>query len=507
MNRKFNDGKDWLKVLTEFSGAGKKRFILILNRLNIKTALQSTIKIVGFHRATRFLRRVNWKSPKGIVVITVIAISLAGVGVFLNSATGAYAITVNGQQVTVVKNKADIQRIISTVLTEKGKSAGQIGVTKDQIGSQWVRVKEYQIDSDQTATDLLSQKLKVLVKGYAINVNGQTVLSLASKQQADDVLKKVKDNFCKPEEQTIESADFVEKVEIAEVDAQPEQIAPADIALESLLKGKIQTINYQIKEKDTLWTIARNNDMRISELLDDNPNLSVQAVLKIGQKLDIVKSQPYFTVIVKGTQTREEVIPFSTVSKIDNSLSPGKTKTVSDGKDGAKQVNFRFTTKNGRIVEKTILSEQITQASVNAVIAKGPAATRTTVASASRGSGSISGIGWPLRGAITSGYGGRRGHTGIDIDGETGDTYYAAGDGVVTLAAWDGGYGNCILIDHGNGVQTRYGHSSRLLVRVGQRVSKGQPIGLVGSTGHSTGSHLHFEIIINGSTVNPLGYL
>ncbi|MDI6880631.1 MAG: M23 family metallopeptidase, partial [Desulfitobacteriaceae bacterium] len=83
----------------------------------------------------------------------------------------------------------------------------------------------------------------------------------------------------------------------------------------------------------------------------------------------------------------------------------------------------------------------------------------------------------------------------------------AAAAGTVVSAGWDGGYGKMILIDHGNGVMTRYAHSSQLLVSVGQRVAKGQTIGLVGVTGNTTGPHLHFEVISNGSTLNPLSYL
>jgi murein DD-endopeptidase MepM/ murein hydrolase activator NlpD len=94
-------------------------------------------------------------------------------------------------------------------------------------------------------------------------------------------------------------------------------------------------------------------------------------------------------------------------------------------------------------------------------------------------------------------------HTGIDLRGDTGDPVRATADGTVTIASWQGGYGNMVEIDHHNGLATRFGHMSKILVKVGQRVHIGQTIGLIGSTGRSTGPHLHYETRVHGSAVNP----
>ena len=155
-----------------------------------------------------------------------------------------------------------------------------------------------------------------------------------------------------------------------------------------------------------------------------------------------------------------------------------------------------------------MLEEKIIQQPVTQVIAKGPTYASANVA-LSRGSGKVSGLGWPLRGGLNSYYGYRWGsfHTGLDIGGDTGQPFVAAAGGTVSSVGWSGGYGNMILIDHGNGVATRYAHASKVSVSNGQQISKGESIGLVGSTGRSTGPHLHFEVIINGDTVNPLNYL
>ena len=122
---------------------------------------------------------------------------------------------------------------------------------------------------------------------------------------------------------------------------------------------------------------------------------------------------------------------------------------------------------------------------------------------------SSSGYIWPLNGAITSYYGPRWGsmHTGIDIDGVTGQPVVASKGGTVIMAASYSGYGNAVIIDHGGGYQTLYGHLSSFAVSQGQSVSQAQTIGAVGCTGSCTGDHLHFEVRINGSPTDPMQYL
>lgn len=123
---------------------------------------------------------------------------------------------------------------------------------------------------------------------------------------------------------------------------------------------------------------------------------------------------------------------------------------------------------------------------------------------------------WPITGPLRTGYGLRNDpfggssvefHKGQDISAPTGTPINATADGVVVIAGWVRGYGNGIYIDHGNGISTRYGHLSRIDVAVGQTVKRGEHLGLVGSTGRSTGPHLHYEVRINGTAIDPLPYL
>ena len=139
--------------------------------------------------------------------------------------------------------------------------------------------------------------------------------------------------------------------------------------------------------------------------------------------------------------------------------------------------------------------------------------TTTGSGSATRYSGTFT---WPLPGYTSASsaygwrthpiYGTRKFHKGEDIPAPTGAAIVAAASGTVTTAGWVSGYGNYTVINHGGGVMTAYGHQSAIYVSVGQTVSAGQTIGAVGSTGNSTGPHLHFEVYVNGATQNPMSY-
>lgn len=123
---------------------------------------------------------------------------------------------------------------------------------------------------------------------------------------------------------------------------------------------------------------------------------------------------------------------------------------------------------------------------------------------------------WPVRGSLESGFGGRRNpfggssyeyHEGQDIEASSGDPVSATASGTVIVAGWQNGYGQVVYIDHGSGLTTRYGHLSQIGVAVGQTIGRGETLGLVGSTGRSTGPHLHYEVRINNEPVNPRRYL
>jgi murein DD-endopeptidase MepM/ murein hydrolase activator NlpD len=148
-------------------------------------------------------------------------------------------------------------------------------------------------------------------------------------------------------------------------------------------------------------------------------------------------------------------------------------------------------------------------AAESASLAAAIASAQASAGSSGTGAPSASGFIWPVNGPVVSGFGMRWGrmHEGVDIAASSGTPIHAAASGTVIHAGWLGGYGNLVVVDHGNGLSTAYAHASALLVGVGQHVTQGQTVSLVGSTGNSSGPHLHFEVRVNGSAVDPLGYL
>jgi len=148
--------------------------------------------------------------------------------------------------------------------------------------------------------------------------------------------------------------------------------------------------------------------------------------------------------------------------------------------------------------QSATLAARIRSAQSSSVVVPGPT-----------GQASAAGFIWPVHGVLTSGFGWRWGrmHEGIDLAVDIGTPVVAAAAGTVIVAGWLGGYGNLVVVDHGNGIATAYGHNTSVTVGVGQSVAQGQLVAYSGNTGHSTGPHLHFEVRVNGTAVDPLGYL
>ena len=218
---------------------------------------------------------------------------------------------------------------------------------------------------------------------------------------------------------------------------------------------------------------------------------------------------PFLSVKTVDNVTYTESIECPVVEVQDDSMYQGESKVLDAGVPGEQIVNADIAYLNGVEQERTVLSTQVTREATNKVIAVG-----TKVRPSWLPNGYFI---WPVYGRITSYFGYRSifgsysYHGGIDIATSYGTNIAAADGGTVVFAGRATGsmwsYGNLVIVDHGNGKQTYYGHCSSVLVSAGDKVYQGQPIAKVGSTGRSTGNHCHFEVKINGTSVNPLSYL
>jgi LysM repeat protein len=271
-----------------------------------------------------------------------------------------------------------------------------------------------------------------------------------------------------------------------------EQLTPNEV---NQNMARTETTVYTVQNGDTISSIARRWHVSINTILWEN-NLKVTSLIKPGTELTILPTSGVSHTVARG-QTLGAIAKLYGVST-DDILKINGLKNVNQIRIGEKLI----------IPGGTQLAQNNNQ---------GAPAKISNIASSlkniiSRGSNSslVSPSGrmiWPTVGHTITQYFSYV-HTGVDIANHIGTPIYAADNGVVITAGYNrGGYGNMILIDHGGGKTTRYGHLSAFGVTVGQRVTKGQYIGAMGSTGHSTGPHLHFEVMINGKHYNPLNYV
>lgn len=280
-------------------------------------------------------------------------------------------------------------------------------------------------------------------------------------------------------------------------------------SMKKMLNSTAQSaVVYTVKEGDTATSIAKAHHMTLSELNKINNN-RLGDDLHPGDIVNIEVAVPTIGVRLVKTVTYQVPLSYKTVTIQDNSQYTDYSKVKTEGVNGVQQCVDKVSYVNGIESGREIVSRTVITPSVDEVVVTGTKK-RPRISEPGQSTGSLM---WPVPSlhTITTYFTWRWGsfHSGIDISGGSayGKTIVAADGGVVVSAGWRNGYGNCIEISHGKGLHTLYGHASKLLVSSGQRVSKGQAIAKVGSTGNSTGPHCHFEVIKNGTKVNPLGYV
>ena len=277
-------------------------------------------------------------------------------------------------------------------------------------------------------------------------------------------------------------ADGVEAVEVPQVAARVEAPVPVSEPPQVVEEKKPEPKQekaaifvHKVRSGETLWDIALAYGVSVDTISSAN-DLKNKNYLSIGQELQIPSVNGVLHQVASGESLWEiserYQVPVDEITRANQISDPSRiqpnTKLVIPG---ATQLRPR---------DVLLVNGQLQKA-----------------------------FDWPVRGRISSTFGPRWGkmHNGLDIAVSTGTLVKAAADGRVTFAGWNGGYGILVIIDHGNGIETRYAHNSRLNVKVGQRVTRGETVAYSGNTGVSTGPHVHFEIRYRNNPVNPQTYL
>ncbi len=269
-------------------------------------------------------------------------------------------------------------------------------------------------------------------------------------------------------------------------------IAPTIAKARESTAPRTETVEYTVQSGDTLGTIAESYGLSINTLLWAN-GLSVRSTIRPGDSLRIlpldglmhtVKSGDTVLAIAKkyGAEA-EKIVDFNHLASAGD-LQIGTSLVVPGGKP-------------------PVVAPARQNSSIGQVLRTPGTSVTTAPAGSPTGSGRML---WPTDMRVITQYFTWK-HTGVDIDCKFTNDNYAADDGYVQYSGWKGGYGLTVEINHGNGIVTRYGHHAKLYVTAGQQISKGTPIGLCGTTGKSSGTHLHFEVITGGRFRNPLEYI
>lgn len=444
-------------------------------------------------------------STKGLIG-SLIVVCLATLFLYnIFTRPNAINVIIDGQLVAAASDEEQVEQTIEAICQEKEIEGLPLNIIND-IKFEPTRVSKEDILDDIELTMVLNEKLEFHYGAVAITINGQKKVIVEDKKTAENVIEAIKESYLPKEDDkkiNILEVKVEENVSFDLVEVDASEIVSFEEAVEIMKYGEEKITYYEVQPGDSLWTIARDNNMKVSELEEANPEIN-STLLQIGQDIRLVKPEPALNVKVVYEQTLEETISYPVKYVNTDSLWRGQQKVNEPGANGKKEVTYLVTKLNEYTQEKEVINEVVIEEPKTKVVAVG-----TKLLVASRGGGGTGQLGWPLRGAITSpfGYRGRSLHTGIDIAGSTGDPIYSAEAGKVIFSGWRGNYGNLLIIDHGDGVTTYYAHCSKLLVGVGKTVSRGDVIARVGSTGRSTGPHLHFEVRINGSPDNPSKYL
>jgi murein DD-endopeptidase MepM/ murein hydrolase activator NlpD len=466
---------------------------------------------VGLEADVNFSRWVVYAT----VLSLVISIIFWGQGYVKDQMVERYLVYKNGEKLGAVSSP----EVINNWLEQKQKDLvmknPQVIWDADVGGLTFSYDKAFRAKIDNSSViNRLESGLLLQATGVEIQIDGKPVGTVKDMDTAQGILDQIKNKYV-PESKVrvlsangtqqdtgkpmVETSGFLQKVSTTKVNTNPENITEPEKMVIMLESGNVQPVTYTVQAGDCVSCIAKNFNIS-SDVIYQNNTWIENDFIKIGDILDLTVLQPMLSVKSVETRTDSLEMPLGVIYEKDDAMKAGTSEIVAEGKNGLKKVVYRVTKINGRLVEEIPIDETLVEAPIDKVVKQGTKVVRGI------GTGTFV---WPIYGAkLTSEFGKRWGklHAGTDTVSSN-RTIMSADHGKVIFAGEKSGYGNCIMIDHQNGYTTLYAHLSKLEVTEGQLVEKGEKIGVMGSTGDSTGVHLHFEIQKDGQQENPLKYL
>ncbi|KOP71606.1 peptidoglycan DD-metalloendopeptidase family protein [Cytobacillus solani] len=489
--------------------------------------MQDSIKKIFSLKNDTYKKMTTGFKKTAVSAVAVAALSFAGGASALANGeklTTVYYVYMNDKYIGTVSDKSVIENIVNDKLSESKDTYQNLNLS---VASEVTYVPEQVFHSNAATnnSEVAEQVVKeigVKADASALVIDGNPVAYVENAEMAKTVLDQLKLKYVsedqlkaldaqkasnhtlpplKENETRIVDVRLSKEVTVSNEQIEPGKILSVADAIKLLDKGSVEEVKYKVKEGDVLGGIAHAHNLETKQLLAINPELTEDSLLQIDQEVNVTVLKPYVQVVVEKETFTKEQVPFEKEVVEDSSMFKGDTKVKQEGKDGMRAATYHISEQNGQVITKKLAKEEVLQEPVKHIVVKG------TKVVPSRGEGSFI---WPANGGyISSKVGHRWGrmHKGIDIARPSNRTIKAADNGVIVSAGYDGSFGNKIVIDHNNGYKTIYAHLSSIDVNVGQTVSKGSKIGVMGSTGNSTGVHLHFEVHKNGEIQNPLNYI
>lgn len=487
-----------------------------LRRVNPKT---------GGHSSGPFLR--YYRTPILATVAAVAAVAgtfLAAQQYVADHTRTFYSVMMNGQPVGTVSSRELVENLIEQKKRELAESDTEVRYALRTPEVTYTIEKAYKAEPDDEGTlQRVAANLETYPIGVKLVVDGKTVGYVRDEETARELLDRIKERYAgdldarsnqpevmalsygaakdakaKQPGRTLESVRFLEAVATVTTEISPDQLSDPDKLYKKLVTGNPTPVKYTVQKGDSVSYIAQKFDVPREVIYRNNPWIE-DDLIRVGDVLDLTQEKPLLNVEVVEQVTQLETIEPKIEYRTSDDMKVGQKKVISKGKPGRQLVTYRLIKRNGDLVEEERVDVQILEPSKPTIILKGTKVVR------GEGTGRFA---MPvLNYRITSYYGKRWGrlHKGIDIIGNS--RIMASDNGVVEFAGKKNGLGNAIIINHRNGYKTVYGHLSKINVKKGQVVEKGEVIGIMGNTGNSTGTHLHFEVHVNGSPKNPLNYL
>ncbi|MCT4605784.1 MAG: peptidoglycan DD-metalloendopeptidase family protein [Marinisporobacter sp.] len=435
---------------------------------------------------------------KGKIYVGLI-ITLLIISIFAYTYNTAYIVKIDGKELGIVRTEKDFKDVLDNIQKRLHRVHGKNIIIQESIVYERTKAKDQELTELKDIEKAIQKMIHFEVKAYGIKAGDQVIAAIAKKEEAEEVLEEIKKAYI-DEEKKYEKVYFAEGVKIDTIDADITSLKTGEDATKMILQGTEEEQVHEVEQGESFWTIAKKYKLSVDDLIKANPNVNPER-LQIKQKISLIVPKPLLTVATVEKVTLEEAIPYEVKFEETSVLYKGDKKIRVKGEDGKREIIAEVVSYNGVEHNRKVLEEKIEKEPKTQIVLKG-----TKNPPPKKGTGKLSN---PTRGRLTSPFGWRWGrkHTGIDVANPIGTSIKAADGGVVIYAGWKGAYGKCVIIDHGGNTQTWYAHNSKILVTKGQKVFKGQTISKMGSTGNSTGSHLHFEVRKNGTPVNPLRYV